>query len=350
MQSFHLLTLSLLSHSFIMQLVLDTIGLVLKVKSKRFHVVKDDRERTISPKKISSIAVTVGCMISSQAIALAAKHEVPIIFFDRLGRPTARLWSPYFGSLADLRRRQSLFGLSKQATKWAIGLFKLKLEGQLHNLNWLANRKPSRREALEKNQLAMVKIAAEFDQHIDKQSEEARGHLMGIEGSIARMYWQAIAACMPETLLFEGRSRQPAKDYFNALLNYVYGMLYSVVEGAAFAVGLDPHLGVLHADQYDQSTLTFDLIEPFRAWIDRMLLEACLRGILDDPSFYRAKGKGVMLDKAGKRVVIPLFNDYMEQVKQHDGKRFSRKNHIYRFVQLFANQLKDIDPLNLIIQ
>src|SRR5262249_5380163 len=31
---------------------------------------------------------------------------------------------------------------------------------------------------------------------------------------------------------FDGRSRQPAKDGFNAVLNYSYGVLYSLVERA----------------------------------------------------------------------------------------------------------------------
>ena len=60
---------------------------------------------------------------------------------------------------------------------------------------------------------------------------------------------------------FEKRSRRPALDHFNSALNYLYGMTYGVVEGGIFAKGLDPFIGLLHTDQYNEPTLAFDLIE-----------------------------------------------------------------------------------------
>ena len=328
-----------------MQLVLDTKGLTLKVRNKSFHVQKDDRERTISPKKLTSIAVTAGCMLSSQAIRLAAEHGVPIIFYNRMGRPTARLWSPYFGSLAELRRQQAFFDRSKAATDWVISLFEQKLEGQLKNLKWLENRRPSRQAALSISAEAMRQYAKSFANYQDNYLADVEDSLLGTEGNIARTYWQAIAACMPETMMAGGRSRRPARDYFNACLNYLYGMLYPVVESGIFAAGLDPYLGIFHADQYDRPTLAFDLIEPFRPQVDRMLLEICLKDGLEDPNLYRAKGKGIWLSKAGKRILIPLFNDFMEKTSLRNKKRLSNKNHIFRYCQQFANYLKDFNPI-----
>ncbi len=53
----------------------------------------------------------------------------------------------------------------------------------------------------------------------------------------------------------------------------MYSMLYAVLEGALFAAGFDPHLSILHADEYNKAVLAFDLIEAFRPWIDRLLIE-----------------------------------------------------------------------------
>ncbi|MBW2028434.1 MAG: CRISPR-associated endonuclease Cas1, partial [Deltaproteobacteria bacterium] len=65
---------------------------------------------------------------------------------------------------------------------------------------------------------------------------------------------------------FDGRSRRPAKNPFNAVLNYCYGMLYGLVEKACILAGLDPYIGFLHADDYNKKSLVFDLIEPFRIY------------------------------------------------------------------------------------
>jgi CRISPR-associated protein Cas1 len=70
--------------------------------------------------------------------------------------------------------------------------------------------------------------------------EESRGSIMGIEGSGGRIYFEALSSLMPDRFKFDGRSRNPAKDEFNALLNYSYGVLYSKVEKACIIAGLDP--------------------------------------------------------------------------------------------------------------
>ncbi|MFO7558792.1 MAG: CRISPR-associated endonuclease Cas1 [Desulfobacterales bacterium] len=61
---------------------------------------------------------------------------------------------------------------------------------------------------------------------------------------------------MPEKYQFSGRSRRPAKDPFNAVLNYCYGMLYSRVEKACILSGLDPFVGFLHTDNYNKKCQT----------------------------------------------------------------------------------------------
>jgi len=65
--------------------------------------------------------------------------------------------------------------------------------------------------------------------------DEQRGTLMGLEGSAGRAYFACLGQLVPEAYRFEGRSRHPARDAFNAMLNYSYGVLYSLVERPASA-------------------------------------------------------------------------------------------------------------------
>src|SRR5205807_67862 len=102
--------------------------------------------------------------------------------------------------------------------------------------------------------------------------DEQRGSVMGLEGSAGRTYFTCIGKLVPEAYRFTGRSRQPAQDAFNAMLNYSYGVLYSLVEKACICAGLDPYVGFLHTDNYAKKSLVFDLIEPFRILGDRATL------------------------------------------------------------------------------
>jgi CRISPR-associated protein Cas1 len=75
------------------------------------------------------------------------------------------------------------------------------------------------------------------------------------------------------SLLTGGVSPRKAERPTNALLNLAY--YFGVIEArqAAVAVGLHPGLGIVHADQPGKDALAFDLVEPIRPAVERLVLE-----------------------------------------------------------------------------
>jgi len=325
-----------------MQLVLDSTGITVKKRNECFYVSTEKQSRLISPHKITSIAVLADCMISAAVIRLAAKHEIAILFFNRTGKVESRLWSPKFGSIATIRRNQVFFGVSKEATAWVVELFQLKTRHQVQNIDYLINRRKSLAVELSKSKMQIIGWSDDFNNCRGKYLKTEKNKLLGIEGNIARRYWESIALVLPEPWTFTTRNRRPATDFFNALLNYRHGMMYSQVESAIFTSGLDPYLGIFHVDEYNKPSLTFDLIEPFRSWVDRFIIESCLQEKIE-PSFFENKNNnGIWISKAGKKFLIPSFNTWIEKVRLFDHKKLSTKNHIHRFAGLFAQKLKDL--------
>jgi CRISP-associated protein Cas1 len=118
-------------------------------------------------------------------------------------------------------------------------------------------------------------------------------------------------------------------------------MLYSKVEQALFAAGLDPHLGILHADEYDRPTLSYDLIEPFRPWVDRLLMEKILIGeLLPDHTEPAESGTGVVLNQNGKRYLIPAFNAWLLQPIRWQQRQLTREGHIFQMAADLAKQIQ----------
>jgi CRISP-associated protein Cas1 len=70
-----------------------------------------------------------------------------------------------------------------------------------------------------------------------------------------------------------GAGNRHASHPFNALLNYGYGVLEGRVTAALRQSGLHPSMGVLHGRSKERPSLTFDLMEPFRAVVDRVVLD-----------------------------------------------------------------------------
>ncbi len=238
-----------------MQLVINTFGASLKRKGDRFVVRAGSNQVAVSAHKVQSILVTTAVHLSSDAIALAIAHNIDVIFMDKFGEPIARVWPPRMGSTAAIRRRQL------EATDGAEGLaiarewVAAKLRNQADFLDELlpAQTEPdaSSLRAPSKRFGRAWPSSSELEGTLDDQ----RGRMLGLEGSAGRAYFTCLGRLVPEAYRFRGRSRQPAADGFNAMLNYAYGVLYSMVDRACICAGLDPFLGFLHTDNYNKPSL-----------------------------------------------------------------------------------------------
>ncbi len=100
--------------------------------------------------------------------------------------------------------------------------------------------------------------------------------------------WMAVG--QRESLL-TGVNRN-ANHPVNAILNYAYGVLESQVRIATVASGLDPAIGYLHACRPGRSALVYDLMEPLRPMVDRLILQF-IRSHTFTPADFPIMPKGV---------------------------------------------------------
>lgn len=316
-----------------MVIVIDDYGVSVNKRNKSFLIGKGETHRQISPFRVTAIHVRKGCDLSSPAILLAAKHDIPILFFDSRGKVLARLWQARYGSHVDIRRAQLRWSESEEGLAWVVACLVQKAKGQAKVLKWLANRVPAQAaaltEAIEKIKV-LRKALASLANHDVLEKEAIRTQ----EGQIGRIYWEAYFDALEKHEPADKRSRQPAADPLNALINYGYGMLYGEVESAVLTTGLDPFAGVLHRDEYNKPSFVFDAIEPFRHWVDRLVAELVLEGELKKAWFDTKKGS-YWLSKEGKRNFIPAWYRMILTTTKFTGKHIKRKDQIqYAMSQL----------------
>ena len=88
-----------------------------------------------------------------------------------------------------------------------------------------------------------------------------------LEGRAAAFYWSQMFPTIPNFT----RSRGGA--YPNALLNYGYAILRAVIARALVGSGLLPTLGIHHHNRYNAYCLADDIMEPYRPYVDRLVVE-----------------------------------------------------------------------------
>lgn len=327
-----------------MILLLNTPGIQLLTRNKGFRVIADEQEKIISAKRVRGILLTAQLTIEADALALASRHDIPIYQLDRYGGVTGIFRKATFNNATLLRRNQVLFiHESSVASGWVVDLIGSKVEGQRQNLRYFADRKAGLVEDGPATDAPFASSLAQLHPLRTRDLAECRSTIHGLEGSTARAYWGGLSGVLPPEYRFINRSQNPPLDSFNAALNYLYGILYTLVETALFTAGLDPFLGIFHTDQYQKPTLAFDLIEPFRPWADRFLVECFWREEIQK-GFFTDKGTSVYLSKTGKQYLIPLFLHYMEERTTFEGQIAPRRNLIQRRAGELAQLLLDYRP------
>ena len=298
-----------------MQLVINTLGAALRKQGDRFLVRAGDRELAVSAHKVESILVATGVSLTSDVLQLASDHNIDVVFLDRFGDPYGRFWQNRMGSTAAIRRRQIEVSDGSEGLELVRGWVEGKLRNQLEFLEELAGRRPGA-EADFQSSIAGVRDCLERLRDVVGSVDERRATVMGLEGAAGRAYFVCLGRLVPEAYRFEGRSRQPAKDGFNAMLNYTYGVLYSLVEKACICAGLDPYVGLLHTDNYGKKSLVYDLIEPFRILGDRTSL-LLFTGRRVKGEYFEPVPGGMALSPAGRAALLESFNERLDRAVRY---------------------------------
>ena len=220
--------------------------------------------------------------------------------------------------LDDARLRRAQAGATSNGVGITIGreLTRRKLEGQASVLSELPG-----------TEAAVATIRQSIDELAVGRTP---GDLRVIEAGAASAYWIALAdvevrfarrdrdrvpvhwttlGSRTSPLTGSGRS---AANPANAILNYLYAMLEAEASIAALTIGLDPGMGLLHADLRARDSLACDLMEVVRPDVDRLWLELLGSRVFAARDFFETR-TGVC------RLVAPLpkmLAEHSDQIRR----------------------------------
>ena len=320
-----------------MQLVINTHGSYLRKKEGNFLVKNDDQTFEVSAKKVQTIMITTSAYLSTDAIKLAMDNNIDVIFLDEYGDPFGRVWHSKLGSTTLIRRVQLEIANDERGLNLAKEWMITKMDNQIDFLKRLKNSRPQKEEELENYLSTLEEIRQKMD-NLEGTIDEKRGSVMGLEGAAGKTYFDTLCFIMPDRFKFNGRSRMPAKDEFNCLLNYGYGVLYSMVEKACIIGGLDPYVGIIHTDHYNKKSLVFDLIEMFRYLVDEVVVYMFSQRKVKKEYFDEIKN-GLTLNKEGKAALIQELNETFEKGVRYRGRNIKNRDIIQFECHRIANGL-----------
>ncbi len=109
-----------------------------------------------------------------------------------------------------------------------------------------------------------------------------------MEARAAAFYWKNVIKDNPAFV-------RGMDDMVNVMLNYGYSVVRAIVARALVGAGLIPTLGIHHHNRYDAYCLADDIMEPYRPYVDKLVID-----LID------ADGVPERLDTAVKRRLLEL--------------------------------------------
>ncbi len=272
---------------------------------------KDTEKKDVPLHDVGSITLHGNAQMTTQTLHLCASEGIPVHWMTGGGK--------YVGSVVNAaggvqRRLRQYAGLTDADTclRLAISTAKAKMEMQIKYMMRLSRGKfredlieeiDTMREALKKSSRA---------QSLDV--------LRGWEGLAGRAYFSCIAYLLRDDtrgMTFEGRNRRPPKDPANAVLSFLYSLLYRDSVKSIIIVGLDPCIGFFHQARSTAYPLALDLMELFRVSLcDTVLIGSAHRNQWDEDDF-TGTGQQCWLSESGRRKAISIYERRKQDVWKH---------------------------------
>lgn len=198
------------------------------------------------------------------ALNLMAENDIKLIAINPQGQLTYTLLSPDFRNVK-LKKEQYKLSENRIGLEISKELIISKMKNQKATLTTLNKNKQLK--SVYNHRLKIDNCILQLsDLDINGNNEDERMKIMGLEGKASNEYWMGVKYLIPKEIGFEKRTKKPT-DLLNSMLNYSYAILASEITKSILVNGLDPYCGFLHFDMNNRTSLTYDLIEPFRQQI-----------------------------------------------------------------------------------
>ena len=247
-------------------LVLCDYGTFVGISGALLRIKQGDETKHYPLNRLSTISIAKrGISFSSDLIEALSARNIKLFFLDFRGVAHSALVGESQHGVVAIRLTQQKFFQSGNL-QLPISIISGKIKNQRSVLNYL-----NKYHSHQSLQTASQRLASNLKNVKKVRDIET---LLGIEGSCASEYFQALRESKLLSPTFTKREGRGSQEINNSMLNLGYAVLSSYVLSAVINAGLEPYLGVLHSKRPGKMALVLDLMEEYRSWVvDRAVIK-----------------------------------------------------------------------------
>ena len=218
-------------------------GAVLGYRENRLIInYSEDDFKSIPIENIENIILFGGIQVSTACMQQMLAKGVHLTWLSKTGSYFGRLESTSFINID----RQRLQFRKSDDEKFSLEISKQFIRGKVTNQRTILMRANKMLKNPELEDI-ILRISV-YSKKIGKA--KTIEELMGMEGFLAKMYYQGVNFMIDKEYSFKQRTKRPPKDPFNAVLSFGYTLLHYEIFTMVVSKGLNPYASFLHSDRH----------------------------------------------------------------------------------------------------
>ena len=146
--------------------------------------------------------------------------------------------------------------------------------------------------------------------------------LMGIEGNIRKVYYEAWNKIVNQDIQFKKRVKRPPDNMINTLISFLNSLIYTKTLSEIYNTQLNPTISYLHEPGTSRFSLSLDISEVFKPLIvDRLIFTLLNKNQISDDSFQKETELLQLKESAVKLIISELDLRLKQTIEHRDLKR-----------------------------
>lgn len=280
----------------------------IKRKQNTIYVVNKESRKAIPINDIKSLFAFGELDLNTKLLNFLAQNKIPVHFFNYYGF--------YSGSFYPREKLLAGSLLVKQVIHYLDNLKRIEIAREIIN---------SATYNILQNLLYYKKTGKDVEQNIQHIENERNviantkniPELMGIEGRIRDIYYQAFDNILRPGFQFERRTKRPPENMINCLISFGNSLIYTTTLSEIYHTQLNPTVSFLHEPGERRFSLSLDISEIFKPVIvDRIIFNLINNRIIKEKHFDDELNY-CYLNDGGRRVFLKEYDEKLNTTIKH---------------------------------
>jgi CRISPR-associated protein Cas1 len=281
----------------------------LKRMENSLQFIKTGDEKLYLPvEDIDTIFAFGELDFNTKVMNFFAKKGIIVHFFNYYGYYTGSFYPKESLVSGMLVVKQAKHYISKRRRLFiAVKVLEAAAHNILHNLKYYHSRGKELTDPIRK-----------IEELSEKLSNQATiPALMGIEGNIREVYYEAFNVIIDQDIQFEKRVRHPPDNMINTMISFVNSMIYTTVLSEIYKTQLSPLISFLHEPGDRRFSLSLDIAEIFKPMLgDRMIFSLLNKNQVTEESFEKGLNYLYLKDSA-RKIIVKEFDERLKETVRH---------------------------------